>query len=101
MDELPRELARALATVRSVGAITGAGLSAESGIPTYRGKGGIYDDPDEGDRTVEALSGSTLRTDPDRTWRVIAELARRSRGAEPNAGHRALVEIETRVERFV
>ena len=47
--ELPQNLLAALRDVRSVGAITGAGLSAESGIPTYRGTGGLYDDPDEGD----------------------------------------------------
>ena len=52
---LPSVLKEALARVRSVGVITGAGISAESGIPTYRGKGGIYDDPEEGDRTIEAL----------------------------------------------
>ena len=97
---LPDALVAALKSVRTVGAITGAGLSAESGIPTYRGKGGIYDDPVEGERTVEALSGPTLLSDPDRTWRAVADLARRAEGAAPNAGHRALVDIERKVERF-
>jgi NAD-dependent deacetylase len=87
--------------VKSVGAITGAGVSAESGIRTYRGRGGIYDDPEEGDRTVEALSGPTLMRDPDRTWRAVAQLARMAGTAEPNPAHRALAAIETRVERFV
>ena len=54
---LPPGLLERLAEVRSVGVITGAGVSAESGIPTYRGTGGLYDDPEEGDRTIEALSG--------------------------------------------
>jgi NAD-dependent deacetylase len=98
---LPQPLLEGLASVRSVGAITGAGVSSESGIPTYRGKGGLYDDPDEGDRTVEALSGPTLLDDPDRTWRTVAELARRAGAAEPNDAHRALARIEERVERFV
>jgi len=98
---LPAPLRDALRTVRSVGAITGAGVSAESGIRTYRGRGGVYDDPAEGDRTVEALSGPTLRADPDRTWRALVRMARESRDARPNAAHRALVEIEARVERFV
>ncbi|MCC6747442.1 MAG: NAD-dependent protein deacylase [Deltaproteobacteria bacterium] len=97
---LPGLLVERLAHARSVGVITGAGVSAESGIQTYRGSGGLYDDPDEGDRTVEALSHHTLVRDPDRTWRTLADLARRAEGAEPNAGHRALVEIERRVERF-
>jgi NAD-dependent deacetylase len=99
--ELPRDLTEKLAEVRSVGVITGAGVSAESGIRTYRGQGGLYDDPDEGDRTVEALTGSTLYSEPDRTWRVVAELARQSGAAEPNPAHHAIAAIERNVERFV
>jgi NAD-dependent deacetylase len=99
-SDLPLELVRRLATVRSVGAITGAGISQESGIRTYRGSGGLYDDPEEGDRTIEALSGPTMQSDPDRTWRVVSELIRQSADAEPNAAHRALVEIERAVDRF-
>lgn len=98
--DLPADLLEALRDVRSVGAITGAGVSAESGIQTYRGQGGLYDDEEQGDRTVEALSGPTLRTDPARTWRVVAALARASSDAEPNAGHIALAGIERAVERF-
>jgi NAD-dependent deacetylase len=100
MGLLPNDLAEALSRVRSVGAITGAGISAESGVPTYRGKGGLYDDPAEGDRTIEALSAPMLERDPDCTWRVIAALAQRCLEAKPNAGHHALVEIEKKVERF-
>jgi NAD-dependent deacetylase len=98
---LPDGLRNRLAAVRSVGAITGAGVSSESGIPTYRGQGGLYDDPAEGDRTVEALTGSTLLRDPDRTWRAVAGLARLSTDARPNAGHEALVSMERKAERFV
>ena len=98
---LPSKLTKALQTVRTVGAITGAGISAESGIQTYRGQGGLYDDPNEGDRTVDALTGSTLKTNPDRTWRTVAALINRSRDARPNAAHHALVRIERSVERFV
>ncbi len=99
--ELPERLRDRLAAVRSVGVITGAGVSAESGIQTYRGSGGVYDDPEEGEQTVEALSGHTLLGDPDRTWRVIAKLARMAQGARPNAAHRAIVRIERVAERFV
>jgi len=87
--------------VRSVGVITGAGISSESGIRPYRGRGGLYDDPEEGERTVEALSQPTLLSDPDRTWRVTAELVRQAADARPNAAHAALASIERRVERFV
>jgi len=100
MVRLPDGLIERLRDVRSVGAITGAGVSQESGIRTYRGRDGLYDDPEEGDRTVEALSGPTLARDPDRTWRAIGALSRQALNAEPNAGHRALAEIERKVERF-
>ena len=86
---------------RHVGAITGAGISVASGIQTYRGPGGLYEDPDEGDRTVEALSAQTWATDPERTWAVVAELARGAEAAHPSVGHEALVRIERVVERFV
>jgi NAD-dependent deacetylase len=95
------ELRERLRSVRSVGAITGAGVSAESGIRPYRGAGGIYDDPEQGQRTVEALSGGTLAVDPDRTWRALAQLARQAHGAKPGPAHYALAAIEHKVERFV
>ncbi len=99
-SKIAADLRDALRRVRSVGVITGAGISAESGIPTYRGVGGIYADPAEGDRTVEALSGPTLARDPDRTWRAVADLARRALNARPNAAHQALVAIEDAVPTF-
>lgn len=99
--ELPEALVKALREVRSVGVITGAGISAESGIPTYRGRGGIYDDPDEGDRTVEALSAHTLESDPDRTWRALFQIAGAAANARPNAGHLAITAIERKAARFV
>ena len=99
--ELPEDLRERLRAVRSVGVITGAGVSAESGIRTYRGAGGIYDDPAEGERTVEALSRPTLDRDPDRTWLALAQLARQALDARPGPAHYALVAIEHRSERFV
>lgn len=98
---LPQQLANRLAHVKRVAAITGAGISVESGIQAYRGVGGLYEDPEEGDRTVEALSGRTLVRDPDRTWRVVSDLIARSSTARPNAAHVALADIERRANRFV
>ena len=98
---MPDGLVARLAGVRRLGIITGAGISAESGIPTYRGIGGVYADPKRGDELIESLSGHTLRDDPDRTWRALAELAAHSRGAVPNAGHDAIVRMEQKVDEFV
>lgn len=99
--ELPAGLVERLKDVRTAGAITGAGISVESGIQPYRGEGGIYDDPDEGERTVEALTGSTLVRDPDRTWRAVSKLARQARDARPNPAQHALAEMERNLDRFV
>ncbi|MCK6460559.1 MAG: NAD-dependent protein deacylase [Planctomycetes bacterium] len=95
---LPAPLVEALRRVRSAGVITGAGVSAESGVPTYRGKGGLYE---EDESRIEALTGTTLRSDPDRTWRAVGDLARHAAGAVPNAAHFAIAEIERKVARFV
>jgi NAD-dependent deacetylase len=77
--------------------ITGAGLSADSGLPTYRGPTGLY----EAGRTTpdglpieRALSGLMLATRPETTWRAILELERSARGAIPNRGHRVIAEME-------
>jgi NAD-dependent deacetylase len=98
---LPGPLVERLRKIRSVGAITGAGISVESGLQTYRGKGGVYDDPDEGDKRIAAVSGPTLQSDPDRTWRAISSTLVQAAAARPNSAHHALVAIEKKVERFV
>jgi NAD-dependent deacetylase len=98
---LPEPLIERLRGVRSVGAITGAGISVESGLQTYRGKGGVYDDPEEGDKRIEAVSGPTLQSDPDRTWRAISSTLLQAAQARPNDGHHALVAIEKKMDRFV
>jgi NAD-dependent deacetylase len=100
MADLPPGLVEALSGVRTIGVITGAGLSAESGIRTYRGRGGVYDDPEEGERTVEALSGHTFARDPERTWRAIHSLLEMAWSARPNDGHRAIVRMERAASRL-
>jgi len=71
--------------------ITGAGLSADSGLPTYRGLGGLYNGlTDEGIPIEAALSGSMLRQRPELCWRYLAQLGQACAAAEPNAGHRAI-----------
>ena len=80
--------------------ITGAGLSAESGLPTYRGIGGLYeDDETEDDMPIEeALSGSVFRSRPAVTWKHLMRLERGVRGAAPNRGHQIIAELDRRHE---
>jgi NAD-dependent deacetylase len=76
--------------------ITGAGLSAESGLPTYRGVSGLYANADtEHGMPIEmALSGSVFRKRPDITWKHIAQLEQAVRGARPNRAHEIIAALE-------
>lgn len=86
---------------RSLLFITGAGVSADSGLPTYRGIGGLYNDADtvEGIPIEQALSGEMLRNDPALTWKYIHQIERAARGASHNRAHTMLAEAEKRYER--
>ena len=76
--------------------VTGAGISVDSGLPTYRGIGGLYHDrlTSEGLTIEEALSGEMMATRPEIAWRYIAEIEASCRGAQPNAAHRLIAALE-------
>jgi NAD-dependent deacetylase len=95
------EIARRLRKSRSVLFVTGAGISADSGLPTYRGIGGLYEGAftDEGLPIEAALSGAMFRRDPSLTWRYIHQIESSCRGAGPNRAHHAIAELESRFER--
>lgn len=97
-----RAAATDLARARRVLAITGAGLSADSGLPVYRGSGGLYEgrDTDEGVSIEEALSVAMLRRRPALTWQHLLQIARAAQAAVPNAGHQALAAMGRHFPRF-
>lgn len=66
--------------------LTGAGLSAESGIPTFRGDGGLY----KGMRAEEVLSAEMMRRSPVFIHRFMDDRRVALRDAEPNEAHRVL-----------
>jgi NAD-dependent deacetylase len=71
-------------------ALTGAGVSVESGIPDFRSPGGLWERfPPEEYATIDAF-----RADPERFWRFFLELAKVAAGARPNPAHRALARLE-------
>lgn len=81
--------------------ITGAGISADSGIPTYRGVGGLYegDLPAEDDMPIEMiLSGSMFARRPELTWKYLWQIGAACAGAQPNAAHLALAQLERQKE---
>ena len=87
------ELTRAaelVAAARRGVAFTGAGVSAESGIRTFRGEGGLWRQYDP--YRVASIDG--FRRDPAVYWQVASEGWRRYRDARPNPGHIALAALE-------
>ncbi len=83
--------------------ITGAGLSADSGLPTYRGVGGLYGGGEtEGGLPIEAvLSGEMLASRPEVTWRFLLAAEAAYRSARPNRGHEIIAKLEERLARVV
>jgi NAD-dependent deacetylase len=77
--------------------LTGAGVSAESGLKTFRDQGGLW----EGYRVEDVATPEAWEEDPVRVWRFYSQRRRDAQRAEPNAAHRALAEMEQQMgERF-
>jgi NAD-dependent deacetylase len=73
---------------------TGAGISAESGIPTFRDDGGFWSEfPPEQFATMNGLL-SVARSEPRRLATFVYSLIEPIARAEPNAGHRAIADLE-------
>jgi len=100
METMYREIARLLQQARRVLFITGAGVSADSGLPTYRGVGGLYNDgeTEDGLSIEDALSGDCFAVRPDITWKYLAQIERNCRGVQPNAAHQAIAGLERLLE---
>jgi NAD-dependent deacetylase len=102
LDDDAREAAldravAALRRARSVAVLTGAGVSAESGVATFRGAGGLW----EGHRVEEVATPEAFARDPAFVWRFYHMRRANLRGIRPNPGHVALADLEGRFgERF-
>lgn len=76
--------------------LTGAGISAESGIPTFRGEEGYWRVGSRNFRPQEMATYAAFREMPEEVWAWYLHRRAVCRGAAPNAGHRALADLEQR-----
>ena len=86
-----------LRTAQHVVVFTGAGMSADSGIPTFRDRAtGLWANTDP----QEVATPWAFRANPQRVWDWHVHLADAVRQARPNAGHRAIAALQETVERL-
>ncbi len=85
-----------LAGARSIVVLTGAGISAESGVPTFRGAGGLWRDY----RPEDLATPEAFHADPRLVWEWYAWRRGLIAQARPNPGHDALAALERRVPAF-
>jgi NAD-dependent deacetylase len=77
--------------------LTGAGVSAESGIPTFRGKDGYWRNLDP----TKLATPEAFARDPQLVWDWYRERRQRIRNAQPNAAHEAIARLAQRTDEFL
>ncbi|MGD8471630.1 MAG: NAD-dependent deacylase [Desulfobacteraceae bacterium] len=90
MDTVYNAVAKFMVDLKPCVALTGAGISAESGIPTFRSKGGLWEKYDP----VVYASAEAFREDPSKYWTIRGEFIRNYDTYQPNKAHLALAELE-------
>jgi NAD-dependent deacetylase len=88
----PPQLAEIIRRHPRLVALTGAGISVESGIPSFRGAGGLWDRYDP----IEYAHIQAFRRNPAKVWELLKEMDDTITRAQPNPAHYALAELEAR-----
>jgi NAD-dependent deacetylase len=91
-EKLIQQAKRWLESAGCVAAVTGAGVSAESGIPTFRGKDGLW----RNFRAEELATPAAFQRDPLTVWQWYQWRRGLIAACQPNAGHFALARLEQR-----
>lgn len=90
METLLREAANILFSSNLTLALTGAGVSVESGIPDFRSASGLWAKFDPGEyATIDAF-----RSNPEKVWNMLTEMDALLNGAEPNKAHVGMAQLE-------
>ena len=76
--------------MKNIVILTGAGISAESGIETFRGSDGLW----ENHKVTDVATPEAFRRDPELVLRFYNERRKQIRQVQPNSAHKALVKLE-------
>lgn len=90
------EILNRIKVAKQISVLSGAGISAESGIPTFRGTGGLW----RNFRAEELATPEAFRRDPVLVWEWYEMRRQICQKAEPNPGHIAIAELENRIPEF-
>src|SRR5262245_9687554 len=94
---IPPDLVQKLLAARSITVLTGAGISAESGVPTLRdAQTGVW----SRFRPEDLATPTAFRRNPRMVWEWYASRRKQVAEVQPNEGHRALVAMERSFPRF-
>ena len=85
-----------LAESERVAVLTGAGISAESGVPTFRGKDGLW----KGFRATDLATPEAFARDPKLVWNFYNWRRELLAPLQPNPAHKALIRLEEKVPQF-
>jgi len=96
MIEIPSDLKNMLKTAESVAVLTGAGISAESGVPTFRGEDGLW----KKFRPEELATVDAFMNNPELVWEWYLFRRNIINEVKPNPGHYTLVEMEAHFKNF-
>jgi NAD-dependent deacetylase len=98
--ELLDAVAALLTKATSALFITGPGVSADSGLSSYRGIPGLRQKtPEDGQVFEAALSKQMLETKPELTWKYLLRMEQQIKAAQPNRTHEVLVKLERQLKR--
>jgi NAD-dependent deacetylase len=96
MERQIKELRNALIKAERVAALTGAGISAESGVPTFRGADGLW----RNYNVMDLATPTAFARNPELVWEFYNWRRNLINGLTFNPGHKALADLEARVPRF-
>ena len=93
---IPDETVQRLQESRHLAVLTGAGVSAESGVPTFRGKDGLW----KNYQPEQLANFEAFKRDPEVVWDWYHWRRKKAREVSPNPAHYAIVEMEKRIDDF-